>query len=67
MQDDPLYQKIYDDTKPGDPPFTTSDAVARWGYSTGHTHRVLDWMAGSQQPPLMDKNTTVSPYQWERI
>ena len=67
MDDDPLYEKIVDDFQPGDPPLSVQEAMKRWGYSDGHTRRVMDWMADRQQPPVLRKRPGVSPYEWERI
>lgn len=65
--DDPLYVKIIDELKPGDPPISVRDAMVRWNYSESHTRRQMDWMAEQQQPPTMRKLSNVSPFQWERI
>ena len=65
--DGPLYHKIIDDMKPGDPAVSVQDAMARWKYSDGHTRRVMDWMADQQQPPTMRKLINTSPFRWERI
>jgi hypothetical protein len=67
MITDPLYVKIADELKPGQPAVSVQDAMTRWGNSDGHTRRVMDWMADQQQPPTLKKLTGVSPYQWERI
>lgn len=67
MQTDPLYQKIYDEFRRTDPPITVRDAMERWGYSDGHTRRVMEWMSGKQQAPVLRKIPGVSPSQWERI
>lgn len=66
MQDDPLYQKIDNEFQPTDPPMTVRDAVDRWGYSGGHTRRVMDWMSDQQKPPVLEKLPGVSPIQWKR-
>jgi hypothetical protein len=65
--DGPLYVKIIDELKLGDPPVSVRDAMARWNYSEGHARRVMGWMADQQQPPTMRKLSNVSPSQWERI
>jgi len=67
MVEDPLYVKIINEMKPGQPAISVRDAMTRWDYSESHTRRVMDWMAGEEQPPTMKKLTSVSPHRWERI
>ena len=45
MNSDPLYVKIKDEVKPGDPPMSAFDAIDRFGYSASHTRAVINWMA----------------------
>jgi hypothetical protein len=65
--DDPLYVKITNDLRPGAAPISVQDATERWGYSEGHTRRVMDWMAEQQQPHTMRRLPDSSPHKWERI
>jgi hypothetical protein len=64
--DDPLYIKIIADLQIHHP-VSVQDAVGVWGYSEGHTRRVIGWMADQQQPPTMRKIPNTSPMKWERI
>ncbi|MHC2001794.1 hypothetical protein ACYQR9_15310 [Methylobacterium sp. CM6241] len=66
MSDDPLWQKILDETQPGDPPFTVEEAVERWGYSQPHTRSLLKHMT-TEKPPVMRQDTSVSPYTFWRV
>jgi hypothetical protein len=70
MTTDPLFVKITKEFKLGQPALSVRDAMARWHYSDGHTRRVMDWMScpHPQYPsPLLKKDTSASPYRWERI